>query len=350
MAERVRLNPTTVVCPCIDIIKHDNMEYPTNSQQEIQKGGFHWGLIYKWIPLNATQRALGITAPQASATMAGGLFGMARDYFYQLGTYDDEMKIWGGENLEISFRIWMCGGTLEIVPCSRVGHLFRIKNPVSFPNGGDTVSRNTRRLAEVWLDEYKEYYYDIQGGRGRDFGDISARKKLRERLHCKDFKWFVNNVYKELVVPDDSNFALGSIRNPHTNLCLDDLQKLDDDKGDKKVGVYWCHGQGGSQFFIFSKDFEIVALRKNDYCLDNSNYAPGSQLEWYPCHKMGGNQQWSYNVETKEIIHAPSKHCLDARGLKAKDLVVLNPCEGSLTQQWEFSKIYSQEKLWKKIR
>ena len=41
------------------------MEYPNNAQQEIQKGGFHWGLIYKWIPLNATQRALGITSPQA---------------------------------------------------------------------------------------------------------------------------------------------------------------------------------------------------------------------------------------------------------------------------------------------
>ena len=138
-----------------------------------------------------------------------------------------------------------------------------------------------------------------------------------------------------------------------------------------------------------------MALRKNDYCLDNSNYAPGATLEWYPCHKMGGNQLWTFKtqvweiknitvffiessvffliliiqaesyvvgsmkrrlkvlrnlkcfvicncnniLQTKELIHVPSNNCLDARGLKAKDLVKLNPCDGSLGQQWEFSKV-----------
>ena len=37
--------------------------------------------------------------------MAGGLFGIHRQYFYDMGSYDEEMDIWGGENLELSFRV-----------------------------------------------------------------------------------------------------------------------------------------------------------------------------------------------------------------------------------------------------
>lgn len=44
-------------------------------------------------------------APLYTPTMAGGLYSIDKEFFYEIGSYDDGMIIWGSENLEMSFRV-----------------------------------------------------------------------------------------------------------------------------------------------------------------------------------------------------------------------------------------------------
>lgn len=45
------------------------------------------------------------------------------------------------------------------MPCSRVGHVFRSFFPYKFPRKEDTFVVNTARLAHVWMDEYKKFFF-----------------------------------------------------------------------------------------------------------------------------------------------------------------------------------------------
>ena len=120
--------------------------------RRLKKG---WNLKKKMLRYRVPQRELDRrngdrSLPLHTPTMAGGLFSIDREYFYHLGAYDEGMDIWGGENLELSFRIWMCGGILLISTCSHVGHVFRKSTPYSFPGGtSKIVNHNNARLAEV---------------------------------------------------------------------------------------------------------------------------------------------------------------------------------------------------------
>lgn len=45
------------------------------------------------------------TAPVRTPTIIGCAVSIDREFFYELGSYDDGMDIWGSENLEMSLRV-----------------------------------------------------------------------------------------------------------------------------------------------------------------------------------------------------------------------------------------------------
>ncbi|KAK8765461.1 LOW QUALITY PROTEIN: polypeptide N-acetylgalactosaminyltransferase 13-like [Amblyomma americanum] len=324
---RIAEDRTRVVCPVIDVISDETFEYISAS--DMTWGGFNWKLNFRWyrVPQREVDRRGGDrTLPIRTPTMAGGLFSIDKDYFNELGKYDEGMDIWGGENLELSFRIWMCGGELEIVPCSHVGHVFRKSTPYSFPGGTSRiVNHNNARLAEVWLDEWKDFYFAINpAAKNVDKGDLSYRRELRTKLKCNSFRWYLENIYPESHMPLDY-YHLGEIKHAESPNCLDTFGR----KSGENVAVSACHGMGGNQVFAYTKRQQIMS---DDNCLDASS--PRGPVKLLRCHGMGGNQLWIYNKEEQSFKHVNTARCLDQPQPSDPSLPVLRECDGRASQRW----------------
>uniref|UniRef100_A0A8C3DXB7 Polypeptide N-acetylgalactosaminyltransferase n=1 Tax=Corvus moneduloides TaxID=1196302 RepID=A0A8C3DXB7_CORMO len=247
---RIKEDRKRIILPAIDNIKYNTFEV---QQYANAAHGYNWGLWCMYIipPQDWLDKG-DESAPIRTPAMIGCSFVVDREYFGEIGLLDPGMEVYGGENIELGMRVWQCGGSMEVLPCSRVAHIERTKKP--YNNDIDYYAkRNALRAAEVWMDDFKSHVYMAwnipMANPGVDFGDVSERIALRQRLQCRSFKWYLENVYPEMRVYNNT-VTYGEVRNSKASgYCLDQGAEEDD-----KAILYPCHGMSSQNGPIISRD------------------------------------------------------------------------------------------------
>ncbi|XP_046574263.1 polypeptide N-acetylgalactosaminyltransferase 1-like [Haliotis rubra] len=237
LLEGISLDSTTVTFPVITPI--DAHDFSSRTSLPTHRGGFRWeGLRFMWDAIPAHQQNRTETDPIRSPTIPGGVFAIDKDFFEQLGGFDPGMMFWGGKTWNSPLRF---GCAMVVYTCCHVHKLVTCSgnsNPVAWPNRQDAANVNSARVAEVWMDDYKNYLLGASFLKPDNYGDISSRQALRQRLRCHDFHWYMRNVYPE------KHVASGELRPTGSGLCM---TSLDGESG--RLQLRPCHGQGENQLW-----------------------------------------------------------------------------------------------------
>ncbi|XP_035498857.2 polypeptide N-acetylgalactosaminyltransferase 18-like isoform X1 [Scophthalmus maximus] len=336
--QRIKEDRTRVVSPSFDNIKYDTFEieeYPLSAQ------GFDWELWCRYLnPPKSWWMQRNHTAPIRSPALIG-CFVVDRKYFEEIGLLDEGMEIYGGENVELGIRVWQCGGSVEVLPCARIAHIERAHKPYT-ENLTVHVRRNALRAAEVWMDQYKSHVYmawnvPLQNS-GIDIGDISERKALRSRLHCRPFSWFLSNIYPELRSYSNT-VAYGVLKNSlRDDLCLDQGPDTDN-----VPIMYLCHGMTPQNvYFSSSQQLHLGVLSPtidddDNKCLVDVNGRP-RLLECSYAAAKHMRLTWTF-TQGGSIQNTDSQRCLELAESRQSELafqLAIQDCSG---QRWTITNV-----------
>ncbi|XP_056313441.1 polypeptide N-acetylgalactosaminyltransferase 9 [Danio aesculapii] len=332
---RVKEDHTRIILPAIDNIKYNTFEV---QQYANAAHGYNWGLWCMYIipPQDWLDRG-DETAPIRTPAMIGCSFVVDREYFGEIGLLDPGMEVYGGENIELGMRVWQCGGSMEVLPCARVAHIERTKKP--YNNDIDYYAkRNALRAAEVWMDEFKSHVYMAwnipMNNPGVDFGDVSERVALRKKMNCRSFRWYLEHVYPEMRIYNNT-ITYGEVRNSKASgYCLDQGSEEDD-----RAILYPCHGMS-SQLARYTTEglLQLGPLGSTTFlpdtkCLVDDGRGRTPSLKKCDSVTRSSQRLWDF-TQNGPIISRDTGRCLEVEMSKDANFglrLVVQRCSG---QKW----------------
>uniref|UniRef100_A0A3P8UWV6 Polypeptide N-acetylgalactosaminyltransferase n=1 Tax=Cynoglossus semilaevis TaxID=244447 RepID=A0A3P8UWV6_CYNSE len=329
---QIKADRTVVVSPVFDKVNFDDLKV---IQYLPAAHAFDWALWCMYESFTPEYYQLNDSSLPGKSPSVMGIFVADRKFLGEIGVLDEGMKVYGGENVELGIRVWTCGGSVEVVPCSKIAHIERNHKPY-MPDLSLIMKRNALRVAEIWMDDYKHNINLAWNlpfeNHGIDIGDISERKKLRERLKCKPFKWYLENVYPKLDTWDNI-LGYGGMKNLDTNMCLDQGPV----PGHTPI-AFGCYYYGPQYtYYRTTGELYIGGIKSHKYndnrCLTdsgNKENEPGLH-NCKEATEKGMGIYWSF-TQGKELKNRQTKRCLEIKDSK----LLIRECSG---HRWEIQNI-----------
>ncbi|GFN89379.1 polypeptide n-acetylgalactosaminyltransferase [Plakobranchus ocellatus] len=326
LLRRLSESPKSLVTPVFDSIDPVTFEY--QSVPGIHVGGIDWSLRFRWeeISWNQMNKSDFNISFTKYPIQPGAVFAIRKDFFNWLGKYDMGSGGSGTEDIDLSLRVWLCGGQVELIPCSRVGLINTSRGLLGVQRVPfSSYLRGAKKIAELWLDEYKRFFYAVRpSARMQPLSDLSSFRKLKEKNKCHSFKWFLTNIYPQLLPLVSEEIAYGSLR--QSDNCID----LDPGQMPLIAKLRPCKADRNSQEWSWRKKGLIVS---NGMCLSSDLINMHGYVVVQFCQDFT-SQKW-YRKGLK-IVHHDSSLCLDS--VQGDLALIIADCVKDLpTQAWHFA-------------
>ncbi|KAM8967820.1 polypeptide N-acetylgalactosaminyltransferase 15 [Pelodytes ibericus] len=332
LLNRIMESRNRIVSPVLDVIDQKTLKYYYS--EDLRQGVFDWNLDFHWVsfPKHEEKVRQSPIIPFRSPVIEGCVVAVDRHYFQNIGGYDTGINFWGVENIELSIRVWLCGGSVEIVPCSRVGHIYQNRSTYTSLRN-EAVLRNKIRIAEIWMDSYRDLFYKHIANallvRRIEKIDITECEQLRLRLGCKRFQWFLANIYPGINTTLSMVGSSGQMFNSGVESCIE--YKFKQDVSGQPVELSSCDDtitqtvEYNLQEIKFKSQGSLCLGVRHEHiilrdCTVHSELAP--------------KRLWDF-TEAGLVKHISTGKCIEAINNEKGTTLHLRPCNHQKNQLWK---------------